>query len=216
MTTANSAEGNEVRNSERQTLAERMQDTYEIVNFYPHTNRELSLINSALKFPETSGGFAKYLNTVLEHQRKSNSTKPTAALDAIVDEVAGFEHDAKNARSFAFGIWDEIDDTGLDSTAMLFDAIDPDWKMQGSTLRGLKDLARRVSLDSFVIEGGDDKKIDTFDSMENIENVVATFSIVEAKRHLGDLIKEEYDRELFWKKQLSASVRHMGVGNRSR
>ena len=216
MTTVNPYEGNEVHNGERQSLAEKMQDTYERVNFYPHTNRELSLINSALKFPESIGGFAKYLNTVLEHQFKSSSTKPTAALDRIVEDVAGFEHDAKNARSFAFGILDEIEDTGLDATSMLFDAVDPEWKTQGSTLRGLKDLARRVSLDTFVLEGGDDTKIDTFDSMENIENMIATFSVGEAKRNLGDLIKEEYDRELFWKKQLALSANHMAVSVRPR
>lgn len=192
-----------------ESLSERLREFYDQAHFFPHTNRELSLGKGAINSANEAGGFARYLNKVLEHQLKSNSANPQAALELIVKEVSGCMNEANAARSFALEIWDDLDVAR--SEDHLYDIFGDDWKVQASTHRGLGDLQRRVAMDELLTGEVDDTKIESLLTDKNIEGMLNDLTVREAKRYLDTLTDEELTRAEFWKQQLQSARSHMVV-----
>lgn len=193
----------------KRSQRERLQTVIELDKFIPQSNRELNLAVGQIENREKPLGFARYLNEVLLHQKKSVSEDPEAALRKIIAEIAGFiDSSVGNITSLELLIQDDLGSEQLETVRNSLGSAD--WRAQPMTRRALDLITRQLRVREQLADDEEGKRIDVGRSDDDeIAEVCKSMRRHEAVRAAKAIIEQQRARSEFWRQALRDSRLHM-------
>lgn len=194
------------------TSLDRLEMVHGELGFIPHSMSELNYAMLGLDNRDVPGGYARHLNEVLLHQKKSISEDPTAALRSIVRKVKGFASTVRGDKTMLLQIQEELQDSlGVHNFLELNSLHNlSKWRDQPSTKRGLGLISREI----LVGQALQDKTMPNLDQVADedaIEHVLGSIRVYEASNAITSAIEHSDARFAFWVECLESAKDHTVV-----
>lgn len=182
------------------------------LGFTPHSMQELNYATLALDNRDLPGGYARFLNEVLLHQKKSVSKDPTAALRSIVSKVKAFAETTRGDKTMLLQIQEELRESlgvhnfiGINTVRSL-----EDWENQPATKRGLGLISRQLAV-SEALQKQEMINLDSVADNDAIQEMMEHARVFEANDAANGALEQADARFMFWAECLEGAKDHMVV-----
>lgn len=191
---------------------DRLEMVYEALGFIPHTKAELNDAMLALDNLEVTGGYARMLNEVLQHQHKAETKDATAALRSIVGRVKGYASTSKGDIGSLIAIREELQPYLGNQNFLELDDVSnlSGWSDQPLTKRGLGLISRHLAV-SDAIARHEMPLLDDAAKDPAIAELMASARIYEAADAADAGVEEANRRREFWIGRLQEATQHTVV-----
>lgn len=196
----------------KRTDIERLGMVYGELDFAPHSREELNYAMLALDHKDLSGGFARRLNEVLQHQKDAKTTDAVAALRSIVSRTKKYASTTR-ADKYSLGeVSDELEPfLGIQNFLEIADvpAIS-DWSLRPELARGLGLVNRHMTVQK-ALATKEMPDLDTLDAPHVVAEMVAGARVYEVDIAAKEALDEADRRFSFWVKCLEEATQHTTV-----
>ena len=185
---------------------------YEALGFIPHTKAELNDAMLALDNLEVTGGYARMLNEVLQHQHKAETKDATAALRSIVGRVKGYASTSKGDIGSLVAVREELQPYLGNQNFLELDDVSnlSGWSDQPLTKRGLGLISRHLVV-SDAIARHEMPLLDEVAKDPAIAELMASARVYEAADAADAGVEEANRRREFWIGRLQEATQHTVV-----
>ena len=197
---------------DKRTSLDRLEIVYGELGFIPHSMPELNDATLALDHRDSTGGFARRLNEVLQHQKKADAEDATSALRSIISRTRGYAGTTRADKMSLTAIEEELHDyLGTQNFLELSDVANlSGWSLQPITGRGLGLINRHLVVEKAIADH-EMPALDLLATEEALADMMATTRVYEADKAIKDGLEEADRRHEFWVQCLQESTNHTVV-----